>query len=252
MEIITDIANLTEAKAYEFITEEGTDTAEGAKVIAELKATLADHPELVALAAPQIGKDLRIFCIKFDDVIKSFVNPIIKKKKGQTVFPETCASLPGKEYLIGRPQEITAVYYNDEFKYEDNKFLEQAARIFDQMCQILDGVYPNAFGLESSVEEDGYWSEATEEELREAQEFYLKQYIPRLSEAYKAALNSDEATAKQLKMYQFSEDVINDRTQVIDEEATKAVVAQQRMVNQRNRANRKQDFSSFARKKCKR
>ena len=49
--------------------------------------------------------------------------PIITKKKGVNIVIETCASMPGKEIVIGRPEEITVVYYSDEFNYEDNKLV---------------------------------------------------------------------------------------------------------------------------------
>ena len=39
--------------------------------------------------------------------------------------------MPGKE-IIARPEEITVVYYTDDFKYEENKLVGPAAAIFDQ------------------------------------------------------------------------------------------------------------------------
>jgi hypothetical protein len=29
--------------------------------------------------------------------------------------------MPGKEILITRPEELTVVYYTEDFKYEENK-----------------------------------------------------------------------------------------------------------------------------------
>ena len=48
--------------------------------------------------------------------------------------------MPGQEILITRPEEITIVYYNDEFKYEENKLLGAAARLFDQSAQLLESL----------------------------------------------------------------------------------------------------------------
>ena len=92
------------------------------------------NPDILALAAPQIGINKRIFCLRFNDQIKVFINPIITKKKGLTIAVETCCSMPGKEIVIGRPEEVTVVYYNEEFKYEDNKLLGAAASLLRQRC----------------------------------------------------------------------------------------------------------------------
>jgi len=58
---------------------------------------------------------------------------------------------PGKEFVIGRPEEITVVYYNEDFKYEDNKLMGYAAALFDQQYQLLEGVLPDELGLMSDI-----------------------------------------------------------------------------------------------------
>lgn len=248
MEIITDLSKLeNEAEAINII-----DDADNCKaIIADLHKTLEEYPGIVALAAPQIGHNARIFCARVGDKIETYINPIITKKAGQTIFPETCASIPKKEYLIGRPEEVTVVYHNQDFKYTESKFASLAARVFDQMLQLLDGIFPNAYGLESDIEEDGCWSEATDEELAAAQYFYKTEYIPRLTKAYEAQLNSTEETTKSLRLYKLTEDVINGRTQIVDEGDTARVAAQNRAENQQNMAIKKAEFKQFAGKKCK-
>ena len=55
------------------------------KIISDLKATLKANPKLVALAAPQIGYNERIFCLKcLDGKIKAFakiMGDLIKEQK---------------------------------------------------------------------------------------------------------------------------------------------------------------------------
>ena len=117
--IIIDLEKLAQpAEPLTFLSEQGADTAEGTEIINKIKAAMELHKDLLALAAPQIGINKRIFCLRFNDQIKAFINPIITKKKGLKIVVETCASMPGKEIVIGRPEEITVVYYNCEFNYE--------------------------------------------------------------------------------------------------------------------------------------
>lgn len=214
------ITDIEPASPLEFITDSGmSDEAmqEGKSIIAELKEVLNANTNLFALAAPQIGINKRIFCIKFNDSIKAFINPIISKKTGNIIGPETCASLPGKEILISRPEEITVVYYNEDFKYEDNKLLGIAARLFDQQYQLLDGVSPADLGLVSDIEQDGSISELTEEEFNQVIEIY-KQFVQAKAKALKEELSGSELN-KNYKMLKFTEDVINGRTVISETEA---------------------------------
>jgi hypothetical protein len=176
--------------------------------------------ELLALSAPQIGINKRIFCLRFKDQIKTFINPIITKKKGLNIVIETCASMPGKEIVIGRPEEVTVVYYNDEFNYEDNKLLGISASLFDQQAQLLDGVLPSELGLVSDLEEDGKIEEA---DLAEIISFYKDTFLPNRLASLKAAIEADEETNKDFKQLRFTESVINGRIAVIEpeEEAAK-------------------------------
>lgn len=202
------------AKPLEFITETGTDTTEGEEIIAALKEILKKHEDLLAISAPQIGFDKRIFGIKFNDTIKIFINPIITKKTSISIAPETFSSMPNKEILVSRPDEITAVYYTDEFKYEDNKLLGAAARLFDQMSQTLDGILPDDVGLVSDVTTDGSLADLSEEEINELKEFY-KQFIKTKTEALNKVVAENEEAAKIYKQLQFTENVITGHTAVV-------------------------------------
>ena len=216
-EIITDLTILENAaEPLQFISEIGINKEEGDSIIAEMKEVFDNTPSLYALAAPQIGINKRIFGIRFDDQIKFFINPIITKKSGLIIAPETFSSMPNKEILIGRPAELTAVYYTNDYKYEDNKFLDAAARIFDQMAQVLDGVLPNALGLVSDINEDGPLESLSEEEIKEARN-YWKQYVQTKLELLEQEIKKDELLEKQYKSLLFTESVINGRTTVVDD-----------------------------------
>lgn len=219
--VITDINKLkAPATPLEFLTATGVKKEEVEEITVKLKEIMEADKTILSLSAPQIGINKRIFCIRFEDIIKTFVNPIITKKTDFKIAPETCISMPGKEILIARPEDITIVYYTNEFKYEENKLLGAAARIFDQQAQMLDGTTPDELGLVSDVEEDGSLSDLTQEEIKELIETY-KQFIKAKSEAMQQAINADSELAEQYKKLKFTEDVITGKTLVIGNEPHK-------------------------------
>lgn len=213
-ELITDLNNFKPAEPIEFLVDGKVDNTECQEIITELKTFLNNHDDIIAISAPQLGFNKRVFAIKFQDSIKIFINPIITKKIKYVIAPETFASMPRKEILISRPEEITAVYYTEELKYEDNKLLGAAARWFDQQIHVLDGVLPNELGLVSTVAEDGSISEASPEEYQQLINMY-KQYIELKSAAMKKAVAEDEELSAHYNKLKFTEDVINGRTQII-------------------------------------
>lgn len=214
--IIFDIEKLANpSEPLTFLSESGAETEEGTGIINKIKEVMEANPELLALAAPQIGINKRIFCLRFSDQIKTFINPIITKKRGLNIVIETCASLPGKEIVIGRPEEITVVYYNDEFKYEDNKLVGISASLFDQQAQILDGVIPAALGMVSDIELDGKLEES---DLIEIIPFYKDTFLPNRLEQLKTTIDSDEETSKMYQHLKFTEGVINGRIAIIEPE----------------------------------
>jgi len=217
-EIIYNLWELQEASTpITFISDNGIDKTEVEEIIKDIKEVMESDPTIVSLAAPQIGIKKRIFCIRFNDTIKTFINPIITKKSGCLIGPETYLTLKGKEILIARPEEVSVVYYNDEFKYEDNKLVGIGARIFDQMAQLLDGILPTDLGLVSDIEEDGSIADATEEEQKAIIECY-KQFVAAKTKAYVDEINKDETDTKLYNNLRFTESVINGKTQVVEEE----------------------------------
>ncbi len=224
--IIYDVDMLSiPSEPLTFLTERGAKTEEGEEIIKKIKEVMEANPELIALSAPQIGINKRIFCLRFNDQIKTFINPIITKKRGLNIVIETCASIPGKEIVIGRPEEITVVYYNDEFKYEDNKLIGIAASMFDQQAQILDGVLPSELGLVSDIEEDG---KIEESDLAEIIPFYKDTFLPTRLASLNETISADEEAKKYFNQLKFTEGVINGRNAVIEPEEETAKRAKAR------------------------
>ena len=79
--------------------------------IEEMKEVLAKSKDGIGLAAPQVGKNLRIFVIdqelaKEDKTV--FINPEIRKiSKNEDVLEEGCLSLPDKWNELARPDKVT-------------------------------------------------------------------------------------------------------------------------------------------------
>ena len=249
--IITNIDTLTvPSEPLTFLSESGAQTEEGTEIMNKIKEVMEANPELLALSAPQIGINKRIFCLRFNDQIKTFINPIITKKKGLRIVVETCASMPGKEIVIGRPEEITVVYYNDEFNYEDNKLLGVGASLFDQQAQLLDGVLPSELGLVSDIVEDG---KIEDEDLTEIIPFYKDTFLPSKLASLQTAIESDEEAAKSYQHLKFTEGVINGRIAVIEPEAettkrAKAKKAANKAIlnaGMAEKATQKSEFKSF-------
>lgn len=98
--------------------------------------------EGVGLAAPQIGKSLRMFVlIADDDVRRVFINPqIIKTSETMCDYDEGCLSIPQIYETISRPEKVTVQALNENgkpFTLEADGFL---ARIIQHEYDHLDGI----------------------------------------------------------------------------------------------------------------
>ena len=249
--IITDLEILAvPSEPLTFLSKTGVETEEGTEIINKIKEVLDATPGLLALSAPQIGINKRIFCLRFNDQIKTFINPVVTKKGKYEIKPETFVSMPGKEVLITRPEELTVVYYTEEFKYEENKLLGAAARLFDQHCQLLDGVTPAELGLVSDVETDGSLADLSDEEIVQVTDIY-KQFIKAKAAALQTEIEKDPELEKAYKQLKFTEKVITGEALVISDEdekrhktanklATRSIMNQAKLEKAVNTANLKQ------------
>ena len=259
-EIITNLETLRQAaEPLKFISEAGLDKTEGETIIKQLHELMETDKTILTLAAPQIGVNKRIFCIRFEDTIKTFIDPIITKKSNYKIAPETFISMPGKEILISRPEEVTVVYYTADFKYEENKLLGAASRLFDQQAQLLDGVLPDDLGLVSDVELDGSLADLSEEEIAELVDFY-KEYVKVKTEAAQKAIEDDTDLQDSYRKLNFAEKVVNGQAAVIADEQgihdmkqrAKAKAALKiKKIDTIEKANNKQQLKQFLNRKGK-
>jgi len=117
-------------------------------LIADLKETLIakKEPEGVGLAAPQIGKNLKIFVIRAHDELKIFINPEIisiskeKNEKEKKQVMEGCLSVPHFYGPLKRAKKIKIKYLTPEEKEKVETFENLPAQIIQHEIDHLSGV----------------------------------------------------------------------------------------------------------------
>lgn len=122
-------------------------------LIKDLYDTLAvqKEPEGVGLAAPQIGRSLRVFLAKYKKLDKIVINPEIvsisnlphttKKPKGsKKEILEGCLSLPHYYGPLKRSEEVTLKYLNAEGNETTETFTGFDAQIMLHEIDHLNGI----------------------------------------------------------------------------------------------------------------
>ena len=112
----------------------------------------------VGLAAPQVGKDIRLFLIdaapfadnedleeeerKFlKDFKRTFINPqIIEEDGDEWAFTEGCLSIPNINEDVYRPETIRVRYLDENFNEKEEELSGLSARIFQHEYDHIEGV----------------------------------------------------------------------------------------------------------------
>jgi len=110
----------------------------------------------VGLAAPQIGKSIRLFIVdaspfgedeedpeslKVKDFKEVFINArIIERTGDEWLFQEGCLSIPNIREDVNRESSIRIQYYDREWNYQEKVFDGYAARIIQHEYDHIDGV----------------------------------------------------------------------------------------------------------------
>lgn len=120
------------------------------KLIADMFDTMYAS-EGVGLAAPQIGKSIRLVVIDADPVAESFpdcagkklvlINPEIEILDGDKVSrAEGCLSLPGLSEDVKRVENIRLNWLDENFEEHEEVISGFLARIVQHECDHLDGM----------------------------------------------------------------------------------------------------------------
>lgn len=117
------------------------------------------HAKGVGLAAPQIGRSIRLFVVDgapfadeegeepdpkakgIENFKKVFLNPTIIEESGQKwAFQEGCLSIPGVREKVYRHEKVTINYFDENWKEYTETFDGYAARIIQHEYDHLEGV----------------------------------------------------------------------------------------------------------------
>jgi peptide deformylase len=121
----------------------------------DLKPLIADMYETmhaasgIGLAAPQIGKSIRLFVVDgsvledeegMEDFIKAFINPTILEEVGTPwEFEEGCLSIPNIREKVSRKEKLTIRYFDEEWNLREEEFDGMKARIIQHEYDHIEG-----------------------------------------------------------------------------------------------------------------
>ncbi|MFH1255558.1 MAG: peptide deformylase [bacterium] len=95
----------------------------------------------VGLAAPQIGKNIRLAVINSKDGIFCMINPKITKKSwARELGQEGCLSIPGVFGKVKRHKKISLIYHNLDGKKIKLTANGMMARVLQHEIDHLDGI----------------------------------------------------------------------------------------------------------------
>ena len=103
----------------------------------------------IGLAAPQIGKGIRLFVVdgttledepKLKDFKKVFVNAVMVNEDGEPwPFEEGCLSIPNIREVVNRPDKIRIQYFDEDWNAHEKNFDGMKARIIQHEYDHIEG-----------------------------------------------------------------------------------------------------------------
>jgi peptide deformylase len=133
------------------VTEEIKEDYPGLNQLIEDLFETMYYSEGMGLAAPQIGKSIRIFVIdgkpvaeddpSLADFKKTFINAHITERCGELQpMNEGCLSIPKLREEVMRESHIRINYYDENWQYHDEVFDGYKARIIQHEYDHLEGI----------------------------------------------------------------------------------------------------------------
>ncbi len=125
--------------------QKGTDLMQ---LLADMYETMyAAHG--IGLAAPQIGKSVRLFVVDgtaldeeptLKDFKQAFINPVILTETGtEWEFEEGCLSIPNIREDVSRKEKIKVKYFDESWKPKEETFTGMKARIIQHEYDHIEG-----------------------------------------------------------------------------------------------------------------
>ena len=120
------------------------------KLLDDMWITLGEA-EGVGLAAPQIGKNIRLFIVdctpwgdenpELAEFKRVFINAEIYERSEETsLFEEGCLSLPGLHENVRRPVSIRMRYLDENFVEHDEEFTGMPSRVIQHEYDHIEGL----------------------------------------------------------------------------------------------------------------
>jgi peptide deformylase len=95
----------------------------------------------VGLAAPQIGRSIRLLVYDAGDGLKALINPKLSKLRGEQFEPEEgCLSIPGLRGVVRRASEVTVQAIDGEGRPIRFRATDFEARVIQHESDHLNGV----------------------------------------------------------------------------------------------------------------
>ncbi|MCZ2356046.1 MAG: peptide deformylase [Bacteroidia bacterium] len=123
------------------------------KLLADMFETMYNASG-VGLAAPQVGKAIRLFIVDGSpmdeseeggedtrDFKKVFINPVILEETGEEwAFEEGCLSIPAIREEVWRPETLTIRYLDENWQEKTESYSGIKARIIQHEYDHIEGV----------------------------------------------------------------------------------------------------------------
>jgi peptide deformylase len=133
------------------VTEDIPKDYKGLKTFIDDMFETMEVSDGVGLAAPQVGKSLRLFVVdaapmaeddpSLEGFRKAFINPRIVEESGpKWGYVEGCLSLPEIREEIERPSVVKIQYYDENFTFHEETYDGVKARIIQHEYDHLDGI----------------------------------------------------------------------------------------------------------------
>ncbi len=111
------------------------------KLIEKMKKTLAKEETGVGLAAPQVGKNIRIILAVLGKKTTVLINPeILTHSKTSNLDDEGCLSIPQQFGKVERWNKIELKFYDEKFTPKTRTLSDFDARVIQHEIDHLDGI----------------------------------------------------------------------------------------------------------------
>jgi peptide deformylase len=134
------------------LNKRAVDIEEGEIDVIQLAADMyetMEGAEGIGLAAPQIGKSIRMFVIdatkmedaEVGDFKQIFINPVMVKQDGdEWAFEEGCLSIPEIREDVYRQEKLTIKFLDENWQPQEQTFDGLKARIIQHEYDHIEGI----------------------------------------------------------------------------------------------------------------